>query len=99
MATHCVCAHRRLRADDGSTGPNLYTARKAKDKYGGHPALRARHAPFRINTSAAQRWLHHMDLALTDVGIVGEVRDAMWQFFSDVALFLRNVDEEEDGKL
>lgn len=83
-------------------GPNLYTQRKAKDRWGGHPALRARHAPFVVNTATAQRWLYHMKLALDDVGLEGEVREAMWEFFRDVAYFLRNrpdgPEEEEDDE-
>lgn len=81
-------------------GPSLYTTRKASDRYGGHPALRARHAPFHVDTKNAQRWLHHMQHALDDVKIEGKARDALWQFFQDVAMFLRNVDEpaKDDSK-
>lgn len=74
-------------------GPNLYTQRKTNDRWHGHPALRARHAPFQVTTSNADRWIHHMKLALTDVGIEGPVRVAMEEFFADVAYFLRNTPE------
>ncbi len=66
-------------------GPNLYTERKSADKWRGHPALRARHAPFAIDTHNAERWLHHMALALDDVEIpAGELRSAMEEFFRGV---------------
>lgn len=79
-------------------GPQLYSERKRGDRWGGHPALRARHAPFVVNTANADRWLHHMHLALDDVKITGEVREAMWQFFRDVAYFLRNAREPAGTK-
>lgn len=77
-------------------GPALYTEHRARDRYGGHPALRGRHAPFTINTRMAERWLHHMKLALDDVGIEegSLVRDAMWEFFVDVAHFLKNAPDD-----
>jgi truncated hemoglobin YjbI len=72
-------------------GPNFYTQRKSDDRWRGHPALRARHAGFVVNTHTADRWLHHMALALDDVKIeAGETRRAMEEFFHDVAYFLRN---------
>ncbi len=74
----------------------MYTERKSKDKWRGHPALRARHAPFAVTTSNANRWIHHMTLALDDVGIVQQpLRTALDDFFRDVAMFLRNREEEE----
>lgn len=60
-------------------GPQFYTTNRAGDRYGGHPALRARHRDFVVNTHNAERWLHHMALALNDVGIGGTVREAMWE--------------------
>ena len=63
-------------------GPNLYTEGRGSDRWRGHPALRARHAPFAVTTANADRWIHHMLLALTDVGIVDPpVRPAMEEFF------------------
>jgi len=56
-------------------GPPLYSNRK------GHPALRGRHAGFSINTKSAERWLFHMRLAMQDVGIKDEQREALEEFF------------------
>lgn len=71
-------------------GPPLYTQNRATDKYGGHPALRARHGPFAVTTANADRWMFHMRHALDEVGLTGPVREAMEAFFADVAYFLRN---------
>jgi len=42
-------------------GPPLYIERH------GHPALRVRHFPFRIDTAAAEEWIRCMVVALDDV--------------------------------
>merc|ERR1711879_388531 len=69
-------------------GPPIYSQRK------GHPALRMRHANFRVNRQSAARWLKYMSMAMSDVGItkesLPEERAAMWGFFQYVADFLRN---------
>ena len=71
-------------------GPQLYTQNRASDKYGGHPALRARHGPFAVTTANADRWIEHMVAALDEVGIEGEERQAMEEFLRHTAYFLRN---------
>src|SRR5690606_8336699 len=38
-------------------GPNTYSERR------GHPRLRMRHMPFKVNPAARDRWLHHMKVA------------------------------------
>lgn len=68
-------------------GPPLYSRRK------GHPALRARHARFSITHAHAEKWLGYMRQAMIDVGIPEETRKRMDEFFTDVAFFLQNVDE------
>lgn len=65
-------------------GPQLYTQRK------GHPALRARHAPFKITAELAQHWLELMRAAMAEVGISGETAAALDEYFSDTAMFLVN---------
>ena len=77
-------------------GPEeIYSQNRASDKYGGHPALRARHGMFAVTTANADIWLNHMNLALDDVNIQGDIREAMWQFFKHVAYFLRNRKDPE----
>ena len=73
-------------------GPEIYSQNRASDKYGGHPALRARHGMFAVTTANAD---NHMNLALDDVNIQGDIREAMWQFFKHVAYFLRNRKDPE----
>lgn len=71
-------------------GPQIYSARK------GHPALRARHVKFPITKRAAERWLEHMSAALEEVGIEGEYREALMEFFTDTAFFLQNLDDNNE---
>jgi len=69
-------------------GPELYSERK------GHPALRARHERFAITKAHAEKWLTYMRQAMVEVGIPDDARARMDEFFTDVAHFLRNVDED-----
>ena len=68
-------------------GPQLYTQRK------GHPALRMRHAGFRVTKHAAERWVMHMRAAMEAVGIPPDIHARMDDFFVLTAEFLINVDE------
>jgi truncated hemoglobin YjbI len=69
-------------------GPPLYTQRK------GHPALRMRHAGFRITRTAAERWVMHMRAAMETVDIPPEIYARMDDFFVLTAEFLVNVEDE-----
>jgi len=69
-------------------GPNLYSERK------GHPALRFRHVNFQITKQHADRWLALMKQALELVGICGDTRDIMLQFFEHTAYLLQNIAED-----
>ena len=69
-------------------GPPLYSERK------GHPALRGRHAHFQITRAHADKWLSYMREAMVEVGIAETTRLIMDEFFTDVAYFLQNVDDE-----
>ena len=69
-------------------GPALYTQRK------GHPALRGRHANFRITKRAAERWVLHMREAMDTVGIPAGIRERMDEFFVSTAEFLVNLSDE-----
>ncbi|XP_058074815.1 two-on-two hemoglobin-3 [Magnolia sinica] len=64
-------------------GPPLYSQRK------GHPALIGRHRPFPVTHQAAERWLHHMQLALDSVpNIDADSKTKMMNFFRHTAFFL-----------
>ncbi|KAI3855069.1 hypothetical protein MKX03_018463 [Papaver bracteatum] len=69
-------------------GPPLYSQRK------GHPALIGRHRPFPVTHQAAERWLHHMQLALDSAtDIDADSRIKMMNFFRHTAFFLVAGDE------
>lgn len=69
-------------------GPPLYSQRK------GHPALIGRHHPFPVTHQAAERWLHHMQLALNDMtSIDDDSKTRMMNFFRHTAFFLVAGDE------
>ncbi len=69
-------------------GPMYYSNRK------GHPALRARHARFHIERRHAEKWLGYMREAMKEVGIPDDIRERMDEYFTDVAYFMQNVDDE-----
>jgi len=58
----------------------------------GHPRLRMRLMPFRIDTAAGEAWLACMRSALDQMDVTPEAGAAIWQHFSSSADFLRNVE-------
>ncbi|MFY7817525.1 MAG: globin [Akkermansiaceae bacterium] len=62
----------------------------------GHPRLRMRHMPFRIDIAARDRWLHLMSRAMDETGVHGTSRQWLEQFFFQIADFMRN--QEESGQ-
>lgn len=56
----------------------------------GHPRLGMRHAPFRIDEIARDRWLALMYEAMEEVGVPKNERLNVRNFFQQVANFLRN---------
>jgi hemoglobin len=65
-------------------GPPTYIEQR------GHPRLRMRHAPFRLDAAARNRWVQLMDRALDQSGLPLEAVEVLRPFFHDVATFLRN---------
>jgi hemoglobin len=65
-------------------GPSRYLERR------GHPRLRARHAPFRIDRAARERWITLMDRALDQAELPPEAAAILRAFFSNTATFLIN---------
>jgi len=78
-------------------GPTSYNEAR------GHPRLRMRHMPFRVDVAARDAWLTHMIAALReaeprgaaadDADLGDAIRGAMTDYFVRSADFLRNVDE------
>ena len=56
----------------------------------GHPRLGMRHAGFRIDLAARERWLAIMQEAIEEVGVPKNERLNVQNFLQQVAEFLRN---------
>jgi hemoglobin len=65
-------------------GPPTYMEKR------GHPRLRMRHAPFRLDEAARDRWVQLMDRALDEVALPAEAEQVLRPFFHGTATFLRN---------
>jgi hemoglobin len=65
-------------------GPPTYVEKR------GHPRLRMRHAPFRLDEKARNRWVQLMDRALDEAELPAEAVQVLRPFFHGVATFLRN---------
>ena len=65
-------------------GPERYLTER------GHPRLRMRHMPFRLDQPARDRWVALMDRALDDTGLPEDVDALLRGFFHDTATFLIN---------
>ena len=69
-------------------GPQRYVAER------GHPRLRMRHMPFRLDQAARDRWVRLMAKALDETALPPEVDAILRDFFGDVATFLMNSHEQ-----
>jgi hemoglobin len=56
----------------------------------GHPRLRMRHMPFRLDDAARDRWVALMERALDEVALPADVTSLLREFFAATATFLRN---------
>ena len=56
----------------------------------GHPRLRMRHMPFRLDEAARDRWVALMDGALDAAALPADVTSLLREFFAGTATFLRN---------
>ena len=56
----------------------------------GHPRLRARHMPFKIDTAARDRWLELMNQSMKETNVPAEVEAQLTAFFTQTADFMRN---------
>jgi hemoglobin len=65
-------------------GPQRYIVQR------GHPRLRARHLPFRIDQAARDRWIHLMDKAFTEAALPADVEKPLREFFAHMATFMIN---------
>lgn len=63
---------------------------KAYSRERGHPRLRMRHAPFRVDQAARDRWMELMRAAMDELGFDARVRAEVEVFLDGVATFLVN---------
>lgn len=56
----------------------------------GHPRLRMRHMPFRLDEAARDRWVALMEAALDQAALPADVTALLREFFAATATFLRN---------
>jgi len=67
-------------------GPTTYSDER------GHPRLRMRHAPFRVDPDARDRWLAAMRCAIDAMDPDPAIDAALWQYFTGAAEAMRNSD-------
>jgi hemoglobin len=65
-------------------GPQRYMEQR------GHPRLRMRHMPFKLNQQARDRWVQLMERALDEAKLPKESEDLLRAFFHHMATFLMN---------
>ena len=67
-------------------GPTAYSEER------GHPRLRMRHAPFRVDRVAQEHWLTHFRAGLDDAGLTPEQDAKFWGYVTYAAEFMLNTD-------
>ncbi len=65
-------------------GPQRYMEQR------GHPRLRMRHMPYKLDQAARDRWVQLMERALDDAKLPKESHDLLCAFFHHMASFLMN---------
>jgi hemoglobin len=68
-------------------GPDTYSQQR------GHPRLRMRHGPFKINRAGRDRWVELMEAALVEAALPPEALPPLRKFFHDSATFMINAGE------
>lgn len=69
-------------------GPGTYSEQR------GHPRLRMRHQPFKVNFDARDRWLGHMRDALDTFDLPPLQRETLWDYLDRAAHAMVNTLEE-----
>jgi len=68
-------------------GPQTYSEQR------GHPRLRMRHAPFKVNPEARQRWLTHMRAAVDSLSLAPLDEAELWDYLDRAAHSMVNTFE------
>ncbi|WP_025157566.1 globin [Leifsonia aquatica] len=69
-------------------GPGTYSAER------GHPRLRMRHMPFRVNPDARDRWLACMRTAVDELDLPPLQEETLWSYLERAAFAMVNTFEE-----
>ena len=69
-------------------GPGTYSEQR------GHPRLRMRHNPFRVNPDARDRWLAHMRAAVDELELPPLQEETLWSYLERAAFAMVNTFEE-----
>jgi len=69
-------------------GPHTYSEQR------GHPRLRMRHMPFKVNPDARDRWLAHMATAVDSLELSELDRAMLWDYLERAAHSMVNTFEE-----
>ncbi len=69
-------------------GPTTYSDTR------GHPRLRMRHAPYKVDPDARDRWLAHMRAAVETLGLAPRPKAELWDYLERAAHSLVNTVEE-----
>lgn len=69
-------------------GPHTYSEQR------GHPRLRMRHMPFKVNPDARDRWLRHMAHAVDSLGLAPMDREMLWDYLERAAHSMVNTFDE-----
>lgn len=79
--------HLRMFLEQYWGGPTTYSDQR------GHPRLRMRHAPFRVDALARDQWLTHMERALGELSLDPADHDELWSYLVMAAHSLVNTNE------
>ncbi|MDE2409762.1 MAG: globin, partial [Actinomycetales bacterium] len=69
-------------------GPTTYQEQR------GHPRLRMRHSPYKINPDARDRWIGHMRAALDSLKLAPLLEAELWAYLERAAHSMLNTFED-----
>jgi hemoglobin len=72
-------------------GPTTYSEQR------GHPRLRMRHHPYRVDALARDQWLLHMHAAVDSLDLDEDLESELWSYLVMAAHSLVNTLEEPSG--
>lgn len=67
-------------------GPRTYSEER------GHPRLRMRHVPFRVDRAAHDAWLKHMRAAVDELALPAEAERQLWDYLTYAAASMVNTE-------